>query len=249
MSDVEQSRPVVLTPFAAHARYFEDLSVRMPDNSFAVRPGVIGTVYFSGGSKPEGRQGLLACFDHFDELFGEHLISGKDKDLAKFGKKTAKGVQKIRKAISDTPEFRQVSVMRSSALDPTIAPEYQIRTLTGRASPEDYVAPTGYKVTKGEEKELSYLKFSVPMELVTRQEGLEQYEQFLRFVSEQLNVRYGYGGLSAVTAYNYHNWQAQEWAIAERFSGIEIDCCAHLGKEEYDPLSYEGEAPNGMTAL
>ncbi|PTB20454.1 hypothetical protein C9I57_11310 [Trinickia symbiotica] len=249
MSDVEQSRRVVLTPFAAHARYFEDLSVRMPDNSFAVRPGVIGTVYFVGGSKPEGRRGLLACFDRFDELFGEHLISGKDEDLAKFSKKTAKGVEKIRKAIRDTPEFMEVSVMRSSAPNPTTAPEYHIGTLTGRASPEDYVAPTGYKVAKGEEKELSYLKFSVPMELVTRQEGQEQYEQFIRFVCEQLNVRYGYGGLSAVTAYNYHNWQAQEWAIAERFSGIEIDCCAHLGDREYDPLSYEGEAPNGMTAL
>lgn len=110
MSDVEHKRPVVLEPFAAHARYFEDLSVRMPDNSFAVRPGVIGTVYFAGGSKPEGRRGLLACFDRFAELFGEHLISGKDEDLAKFSKKTAKGVEKIRKAISDTPEFMQFSV-------------------------------------------------------------------------------------------------------------------------------------------
>ena len=249
MSADDQSRPVVLTPFAAHARYFEDLSVRMPDNSFAVRPGVIGTVHFSGGSKPEGRRGLLACFDRFDELFGEHLISGKDEDLAKFSKKTAKGVEKIRKAISDTPETEMVSVMRSSAPNPTTAPEYQIGTLTGRASPVDYVAPTGYKVTKGEEKEPSYLKFSVPMELVTRQEGIEQYESFLRYVCEQLDVRGGYGGLSAVTAHNYHNWQAQEWAIAERFSGIEIDCCAHLGMDEYDPLSYEGESTEEMTAL
>lgn len=249
MSDVEQSRPVVLTPFAAHARYFEDLSVRLADNSFAVRPGVIGTVYFAGGSKPEGRRGLLACFDRFDDLFGEHLISGKDEDLAQFSKKTAKGVERIRKAISETPEFTQVSVMRSSAPDPTTAPEYQIGALTSESCPEDYQAPSGYKVPKGREFGLSFLKFSLPMELVTRQEGQEQYEQFLRFVCEHLSVRYGYGGLSAVTAYNYHNWQAQEWAIAERFSGIEIDCCAHLEDREYDPLSYEGEAPNGMTAL
>ncbi|AJY40523.1 hypothetical protein BW21_6037 [Burkholderia humptydooensis] len=239
----------MLTPFAAYARYFEDLSVRLADNSFAVKPGVIGTVYFAGGSKPEGRRGLLACFDRFDELFGAHLISGKDEDLAKFSKKTAKGVEKIRKAISDSPEYEQVSVMRSSAPLPTIAPDYQIQTLTGRASPIDYVAPSGYKVAKGEEKELSYLKFSVPMELVTRPEGQAQYEQFLRYVCEQLDVRGGYGGLSAVTAYNYHNWQAQEWAIAERFSGIEIDACAHFGREEYDPLSYMGDSTEAMTAI
>ncbi len=84
--------------------------------------------------------------------------------------------------------------------------------------------------------QLSYLKFSVPMELVTQQEGLEQYEQFLRYVCERLNVRGGYGGLSAVTAYNYHNWQALEWAVGQRFSGIEIDCCAHLGTAEYVSL-------------
>ncbi|AGR69716.1 type VI immunity family protein [Burkholderia pseudomallei] len=249
MSGTETNGPVVLTPFAAYTRYFEDLSVRLADNSFAVKPGVIGTVYFAGGSKPEGRRGLLACFDRFDELFGAHLISGKDEDLAKFSKKTAKGVEKIRKAISDSPEYEQVSVMRSSAPLATIAPDYQIQTLTGRASPIDYVAPSGYKVAKGEEKELSYLKFSVPMELVTRPEGQAQYEQFLRYVCEQLDVRGGYGGLSAVTAYNYHNWQAQEWAIAERFSGIEIDACAHFGREEYDPLSYMGDSTEAMTAI
>lgn len=246
MSDIETKKPVVLTPFAAHARYLEDLSVRLADNTFAVRPGVIGTVYFTGGSKPVGRRSLLACFDRFDKLFGGHLISGKDADLAKFSKKNAKGIEKIRNAISDSPEYEQVSVMRSSAPLPTIAPEYQIQTLTGRASPIDYVAPSGFKVAKGEEKELSYLKFSVPMELVTRPEGQAQYESFLQYVCEQLDVRGGYGGLSAVTAYNYHNWQAQEWAIASQFSGIEVDACTHFGRDEYDPTSYFGE-PYALT--
>ncbi len=57
MSDADQKRPVVLTPFAAHARYFEDLSVRLSDNSFAVKPGVIGTIYFAGGSSPTDEKG------------------------------------------------------------------------------------------------------------------------------------------------------------------------------------------------
>ncbi len=35
-----------------------------------------------------------------------------------------------------------VSVVRSSAPNPTTAPDYLIETLTGRASAEDYVAPT-----------------------------------------------------------------------------------------------------------
>lgn len=52
-----------------------------------------------------------------------------------------------------------------------------------------------------------------------------------------------------VTAHNYHNWQAQEWAIAERFSGIEIDCCAHLGMDEYDPVSFEENEKGELTAM
>ncbi|VWC45472.1 type VI immunity family protein [Burkholderia lata] len=240
---------VVLTPFAAYARYAEELSVRLADNSFAVKPGVIGTVYFAGGSKPEGRRGLLACFDKFDEMFGKHLITGKDEDLAKFSKKTTKGVEKIRKAISDSPGFAQVSVMRSSAPTSTVAPDYEIGTLTGSANPFDYESPDGYKVPKGEEMELSYLKFCVPMELVTQSEGQAQYEHFLHYVCEQLDVRGGYGGLSAVTAYDYHKWQAQEWAIAERFSGIEVDACAHFGRDEYDPVSYTENEKGALTAM
>ncbi|WP_081076408.1 type VI immunity family protein [Burkholderia cepacia] len=240
MSDTEATKPIVLTPFAAYARYFEDLSVRQRDNSFAVKPGVIGTVFFAHGAQPEARRGLLACFDRFDELFGTHLVSGKHEDLAHFSKKDAKGVEKIRKAIIDTPDYMQVSVMRSSAPNATTAPDYQISTLTDIANPEDYVSPEGWFAPKGQEAGYSFLKFSVPMELVTRPEGQAQYEEFLRFICEQIDVRGGYGGLSAVTAYNYHNWQAQEWAIAERFSGIEIDACAHLSIQEWATNSYDG---------
>ncbi len=240
---------VVLTPFTAYARYAEELSVRLADNSFAVKPGVIGTVYFAGGSKPEGRRGLLACFDKFDEMFGKHLITGKDEDLARFSKKTAKGVEKIRKAISDSHEAIQVSVMRSSALTSTVAPDYSIDTLTGVSNHEDYESPDGYKVPKGAELGLSYLKFKVPVELITHPEGQVQYEYFLHYVCEQLDVRGGYGGLSAVSAYDYHKWQAQEWAIAERFSGIEVDACAHLGIDEYDPVSYTENEKGALTAM
>lgn len=248
MSDTDATQRIVLTPFAAYARYVEDLSVRLADNSFAVKPGVIGTIFFAHGALPESRRGLLACFDRFDEMFGEHLISGKDADLARFSKKTAKGVEKIRQAIIDTPAHFQVSVIRSSAPNPTTAPDYFIETLTDIANPEDYVSPEGWTAPKGQEAGYSYLKFSVPMELVIRPEGLAQYEQFLRFVCEQLDVRGGYGGLSTVTAYNYHNWQSQEWAIAERFSGIEIDACAHLSKHEWNTNSYEGTEER-MTAF
>ncbi|NYH27287.1 hypothetical protein GGD40_006858 [Paraburkholderia bryophila] len=106
------SKPI-LTPLQALARYKEYLSVRLADNSMGVLPGVIGTVYFERGSQLAVRQAILDCFDRFEEMFGEHLKGGKDTDLGKFTKRTFAGVEKIRRAILETPAHEQVSVLRS----------------------------------------------------------------------------------------------------------------------------------------
>ncbi|WCM22464.1 DUF3396 domain-containing protein [Paraburkholderia bryophila] len=245
---LRDSKPV-LTPLQALARYKEDLSVRLADNSMAVLPGVIGTVYFERGSQPPVRQAILDCFDRFEEMFGEHLKGGKDTDLGKFTKRTFAGVEKIRRAILETPAHEQVSVLRSSSTDQDTAAEYSIKTLTGIAADEDYISPKGWTAFKGQESGLSYMKFNVPMDLVTTQDGITQYEGFVRYVCENLVVHGGYGGLAPILAYSYHRYASHEWALAKRFSGLEIDSTAHLQSQEYDPISYEGESLDYMTAF
>lgn len=245
---LRDSNPV-LTPMQAFSRYKEDLSVRLADNRMGVLPGVIGTVFFERGSQPDVRQAILDCFDRFDEMFGEHLKGGKDADLGKFTKRTPAGVEKIRRAIIDSPSHMEVSVIRSSATDQDTAAEYNIQTLTGIAAPDDYVSPSGWTAKKGQEGGLSYLKFNVPMDLVTTNEGIAQYEEFLRYVCGKLVVRGGYGGLSPILAFSYHRYMPQEWALAQRFSGLEIDSTAHLLDRDYNPASYEGESTEAMTAF
>ncbi|MGH8779402.1 type VI immunity family protein [Paraburkholderia sp.] len=246
---LRDSKPV-LPPAQALARYKEDLCVRLTDDRMGVLPGVIGTVFFARGSQPDVRQCILDCFDRFEKMFGAHLKGGKDTDLGKFTKRTAAGVEKIRRAILDTPSYLEVSVVRSSATDQDTAAEYSIQTLTGVATPDDYVSPTGrLRVPKGKESGLSYLKFNVPMDLVTTGDGIAQYEEFLRYVCEKLVVRGGYGGLSPILPYSYHRYMPQEWALAERFSGLEIDSTAHLQSRDYDPVSYEGESKDDLTAV
>src|SRR5579871_6263917 len=95
----------ILTPSQALSRYQEDLGVRLADSRMGLIPGVIGTIFFERGSQPEVRQAILTCFDRFDELFGKHLKGGKDTDLGKFTKRNAAGVEKIRRAIVDTPSY------------------------------------------------------------------------------------------------------------------------------------------------
>lgn len=245
---LSDSKPV-LTPLQALSRYQEDLSVRLADNSMGVLPGVIGTVFFERGSQPEVRQAILDCFDRFAEMFGEHLKGGKDTDEGKLTKRDAKGIEKIRRAIIDTPSHLAVSVVRSSATDQDTAAEYDIATLTGTASSRDYVSPRGWTAKKGQESGLSYLKFNVPMDLVTTDDGIAQYEAFLRYVCNKLVVRGGYGGLAPILPYSYHRYMPQEWALAERFSGLEIDSTAHFQAREYSPISYEGESKEEMTAF
>ncbi|ABO60378.1 DUF3396 domain-containing protein (plasmid) [Burkholderia vietnamiensis] len=246
---IADSKPI-LTPMQALARYQEDLSLRLDDNRMGIVPGVIGTVFFARGSQPEVREAILECFDLFDEMFGEHLRGGKDSDLGKFTKRTAAGVQKIRRAIIDTPSYTELSVVRSSAIDQDTAGEYGIKVLTGTSLPAEYVSPTGrLRVPKGKESGLSYLKFNVPMSLMASDEGIAQYETFLRYLCSRLSVRGGYGGLSPILPYSGHRYMPQEWALASRFSGLEIDSTAHLIRDRYDPVSYEGESKDDMTAV
>ncbi|WP_244120515.1 type VI immunity family protein [Burkholderia gladioli] len=197
------SKPV-LTPFQALARYREELSVKLADNTMGMLPGVIGTIFFERGSQPDVRQGILDCFDRFDEMFGEYLKGGKDTDLGKFTKRNANGIERIRRAISETPSYIQVGVLRSSAIDQDTAADYNIGVLTGIALQEDYVSPTGrLRVPKGKESSLSHLKFNVPMDLVVTTQGLTKYEEFLHYICEKLVVRGGYGGLAPVAAFSY----------------------------------------------
>jgi len=91
------------TPAQALSRYHEHLHLHLDGERMGLLPGVIGTVFFDGGSRPDGRQAILDCFDRFDALFGSHLRGGKDTDTGKFSKRNAAGVEKIRRAVQDTP--------------------------------------------------------------------------------------------------------------------------------------------------
>jgi hypothetical protein len=245
----QEPRPV-LTPFQALAKYKDELTMQLADGRLVVLPGVIGTVFFERGSKPDVRQGILDCFDRFEVLFGKYLRGGKDADLGKFTKRTPKGVENIRKAIIETPPHVAVSVVRSSATDQDTAAEYEIQTLTNQELPTDYQPPGSSLVfPKGYDGgNLSYLKFNVPTDRITDDEGLVQFEDFLRFVCQRLPVRGGYGGLSSILPYSFHRFMPQEYALAERFSGLEIDSYAFSEKGNYATSSYEGESLERMTA-
>ncbi len=241
----------MLTPDEALKRYREELCLHDRQGRLVVLPGVIGTVFFRGGSKPDVRQGILACFDRFAELFGEYLKGGRGPEgTGNFGRRMRPGVEAIRRAIVGTPPYEAVEAVRSSEADPDAAPAYQIGTLTNIAAGEDYQIPgTEVLVKEGTDRGMSFLKFWMPMDFIGTQEGVQRYEAFLRFVCEQLPVCGGYGGLSPILPYNLHPYLSQEWVMAQRFRGLEIDSYAFSQGREYLVSSYEGESAEHMKSF
>lgn len=250
MTSSENAR-LVLSPLQILARYHDELHLTTSTGRVVVMPGVIGTVFFERGSRPEVRRGILACFDRFEAMFGEHLKGGQSTDLGKFAKRTAAGVQAIRDAIVNTEPHQQVSVVRSSATDQDTAAEYEIGTLTWQEIAEEYKSPGNACVfPKGSDGGgLSYLKFQLPLDSMVTEEGLAQYQEFLRFVCQTLPVRGGYGGLSSLLPYSFHRFMPQEYELAVRFSGLEIDSLAFSQNFDYGISSYEGPSSERQTAF
>ncbi|AIF48809.1 type VI immunity family protein [Dyella japonica] len=247
MSTSHDTTSTVLTLKEAFERYREDLCLFRKDGRLGVLPAVIGTVFFERGSKPDVRQGLLACFNRFEELFGEQLRSCARG--GKFTRYTASGMKGVQRTILETPPHQKVEVLCSSAPDQDTAAGYQIETLTNTAIPVDYTDPEGWSVKKGTDRFLSYLKFQLPMDAMATSYGLKQYQDFLHFVCRQLPIRGGYGGLSTVLPYSFHRYMPTEWALAERFSGLEIDSYGFTQKDDYDPTSHDVDASGRTTAI
>jgi hypothetical protein len=128
--------------------------------------------------------------------------------------------------------------VRSSATDQDTAAGYQIETLTNDEVQSDYHVPgTEITVRKGDDGgDLSYLKFQVPMDFASSAEGLSHYQRFLHFVCQHLPVRGGSGGLSAVLPYR-PRYLPQEWALAARFSGLDIDSHGFMQEKNYKMCS------------
>ncbi|WP_321865842.1 type VI immunity family protein [Paraburkholderia tropica] len=245
---VSQENQTVLTPLQAFSQYGEELSTRLENGRMGMLPGLVGTIYFERGALPDGRQVILECFDRFADMFGEHLKGGKDSDEGRFTKRTAAGVEKIRRSIIETPMYMILGALRASATDCDTAAEYKISVLTGTANPQDRTMRSGCFVPAGHEAGLSLLKFNVPMEFTANPSGLAQYEAYLRFVCEKLKVRGGYGGYAPLLPYSYHSYMPQEWALLRRFCGLDMVSTAHLN-QAHEVYSYEGDSPESATAI
>lgn len=227
----------VLTPAQAIAAYRDDILLTHPDDGrVIVTPTLFATVFFEGGGRPEVRQALLACFDAFESRFAGQLKGGIlwRNGGGKYTAKTEKGVQAMRQEILEAAPSKAVQFVRSSVTDQYTAPAYLFKCLTSTLFPQG-----------DDGGMLSYMKFVLPWELATSSTGLAVYEDYLRLVCQTLPVRGGYGGLTATLPTDYDRYMPQEWALAKRFSGLEMDSTPFWEAHTYRMQSVENEdTPN-----
>lgn len=210
-------------PTEAIERYSHELT--FVDSSDRTRtvigPALIGTLFFRHGSQPAVRRAVLDCVDYFRMSFGDKLVGGK-KGETKYSRKTPKGIEAIRQSIlSVSPDYALQFVL-SDVTDSETAPEYLIKVLTAQAYQETHY------------DDLSYLKFVLPWSLVESAKGLEKYHDLMVFICNALPIRGGYGGLSSVLPYNYDRYTPQEYQLAQRFTGLEVDSWGFAESRQFE---------------
>ena len=218
--------PLALQRIADHEHA---LTWTMPNGDVVIRLGLILTVFFSKGYSAEGRQRIAACFEHFLQLYGEH-VKGEQFSGATSGKYV-----KLR---GNVP----ASAARASTLEPCygltwglysqptqeVSPEFFIKTMTSQDLREERFG------------ERSYLKFGVPWSALCGAEELQKFWNLANFVCNSLCVEHGYAGLSPVFPYDRSRYISFEKPLADQFSGLMIDGSAHLETNQLKNHSIKG---------
>lgn len=201
----------MLQPLRRLHQYQDELTWNLgSDDSIVIRPGLIATFFFEKGSTPEVRKKLIECFDKFYALFGGKLRGQKYMD-AKTKKMGASDYQKSRSKILDiTDPHVRIEWFVSSEAVPDLAPEYSVSCLTQQSIHEGW----GDK---------SFFKVVLPATTVFDEAELGQYQELVTFICEALQPVHGYGGLSPILPYDYHRYLPNEYELAQRFIGLNID--------------------------
>ncbi len=180
------------------------------DDTVVIRPGLIATFFYEGGSTAVVRSKIVECYDYFYELFGAQL-KGKYFSGEKFAQMTSTTYQRCRdKALALADPHESLEWLVTSEKTKDYAPGYFMECLTRRALHEEW----GHK---------SYLKFSLPAEILMTEGGGEQYQRLVAFIADKLSPTHGYGGFSPTLPADFHQYLPNEYELAQRFIGLDVD--------------------------
>ncbi len=180
------------------------------DDTVVIRPGLIATFFYEGGSTAVVRSKIVECYDYFYELFGAQL-KGKYFSGEKFAQMTSTTYQRCRdKALALADPHESLEWLVTSEKTKDYAPSYEMSCLTMKGLHEGW-------------GDNSHIKFVLPFDVLMTDKGKEQYFGLVKFIADRLNPVHGYGGLSPILPADYHRYMPNEYELAQRFIGLEVD--------------------------
>ena len=191
-------------------RQADRLAVDSGEGTALLRLGLITTLYFKRGHTQEIRNRIVDCFARFYDAFRPVLEW-----------------QRYQHRLALTPSSFIASSQRILA---TAADEPFEWSLASR--PDSEVAHYRLFVmsmAEGQaEIDRSCLKMVLPWTFLCEPGGVQIYEQWIRYLSNQVRAEHGFGGLSCILPCEGQNYLTLEYPLSRRYRGLMVDPCPHV---------------------
>ncbi|NIX93345.1 DUF3396 domain-containing protein [Pseudomonas fulva] len=177
-------------------------------NGVAVaRLGVIVTLYFRNGYVSTVKEKIAGCFRRFSNEFGGSLRGMVYKRYKKYS------YQDLESALGEiVVGASRFELQVSSAASINEAATYRMAVLNTRESHGDHVR--------------SYMKMVVPWSMLDTADGVERFQAWVLYLSEQVGAEHGYGGLSVLLPYDFDKYMPLEYELSQKYPGLEVDTLA-----------------------
>ena len=189
------------------------------DNGIALtRLGITIIMIYPFGYTQEKKQNALNCFRRFREEFGYELRF-HTHGFSGLKKYTEENIQKIEAKILAGTDKDSLEWDVSDAFDADTAPNYLMSMLLSREGSGHFGR--------------SYLNLTLPWEYLFQDGGENKFYSWLHFLTEQLAPDGGYCDFGVTLPRNYHEYQAQERRLAERYPLLSVNSTIHMDKRQF----------------
>lgn len=187
----------------------DSLIVKNDEGLTVVQVGLLGTLYFEDAHTPVMREAVLACFDAYWDLCGEHLHWVTHPKTHQW-----KPIEKIKEHprhwILARNENESWQLSYQGGASQKEASHFRFEVLGTPAWERESV--------------LSYLHFCLPITFFADREG--GLPELLLDFAGRLNPVHGYAGLGLIESYDSNlrfQYEPAVYGMSQRFPGLEVD--------------------------
>lgn len=187
-----------------------ELTINSEHGDPAVRLGLITTLYFKQGHTAHIKQRLEACFVRFREEFKRELKWLLHKTERKL---TLSSFASSRRQVVNSSTDEQFIWSIGSGASQDIA-LYRMFTMNTTQALE--------------EVDRSCLKMVLPWSILLEPEGVQRYEDWLKYLCDQVQAEHGFGGLAAILPHDGKRYFPLEFQLARQYIGLMVDPIPHI---------------------